>query len=499
MPRIIPQEIRSLLSDKLWLEGMHVQQLFSIVELSKILHVTPNVVRKALRKEGVAVPSQQALREASNKRKYGVANPGSIKEFRDKAMATMTERFGGHCWSTKGNRAKRNETCKQRYGTEAVGGTRYSIDKVRETNMAKYGRAHAKQSHISIENLAKLDDKDWLHNQHIVLKKTLSQIAAECGTNMSTIMNRLRSFGMDTQLHPTSFEEKQVGDYLRSLGMADIVTNSRAIISPKELDIYLPEFRLAIEHCGLYWHGETAGKPRLYHKNKMVDCNKKGIRLITIYDSEWRHKQECVKRTLAAILNRSQDPTVYARKCEVRQVTTEQKQRFFGEFHLQGDGPSSINYGLFCEQKCVGVIGFVQQAKGVFVLNRYATNCNVPGGFSKLLSHFCKNHEWSKIVSFADQRWSEGGVYEKNGFTLDKVLPPDYAYIVKHVPCHKFNFRRKYLKQRLAVFDPNLSEWENCKANNIDRIWDCGKKRYVLTNPKTPRQSLYENKSREMD
>ena len=32
----------------------------------------------------------------------------------------------------------------------------------------------------------------------------------------------------------------------------------------------------------------------------------------------------------------------------------------------------------------------------------------------------------------------------------------------------------------LKVFDPQLSETENCAINNIPRLWDCGKKRYMM-------------------
>jgi len=30
------------------------------------------------------------------------------------------------------------------------------------------------------------------------------------------------------------------------------------------------------------------------------------------------------------------------------------------------------------------------------------------------------------------------------------------------------------LKDKLALFDPKLTEWENMQNNGYDRIWDCG-------------------------
>jgi hypothetical protein len=114
-------------------------------------------------------------------------------------------------------------------------------------------------------------------------------------------------------------------------------------------------------------------------------------------------------------------------------------------------------------------------------LNRYATNCRVPGGFSKLLKYFQTNYEWQQLISFADLRWSNGGLYEKTGWKLDSILPPDYYYSPDgRNRYHKFNYRRKNLPKLLKDFDPELSERENCNNNGILRIWDCGKLRYII-------------------
>lgn len=106
MPRKIKPEIACLLGDRDWLYEQHVNQLFSISELARNLGVTPSVIRNALRGFDIQSPSQQRLREASNKRKYGVPNPGMIDKFRKKALDTMTKKYGGHVWSNNGKRSE---------------------------------------------------------------------------------------------------------------------------------------------------------------------------------------------------------------------------------------------------------------------------------------------------------------------------------------------------------------------------------------------------------
>lgn len=81
-----------------------------------------------------------------------------------------------------------------------------------------------------------------------------------------------------------SNEEK----YLRSNIQYDkqILFNTKSIIYPYELDIYLPDIKLAIEFNGIYYHSIYHGTSKEYHLNKSLRCREKGIRLIHIYEFE---------------------------------------------------------------------------------------------------------------------------------------------------------------------------------------------------------------------
>ena len=45
---------------------------------------------------------------------------------------------------------------------------------------------------------------------------------------------------------------------------------------------------------------------------------------------------------------------------------------------------------------------------------------------------------------------------------------------------HRFKYRKSELSKILNEYNDLLSEWENMKNNNYDRIWDCGSKKYQL-------------------
>ena len=68
--------------------------------------------------------------------------------------------------------------------------------------------------------------------------------------------------------------------------------NTRQIISPYELDFYLPDHNLAIECNGDYWHSM---REEGYHINKYNLCKKKGIQLIHIWEILWNENRNEMK------------------------------------------------------------------------------------------------------------------------------------------------------------------------------------------------------------
>lgn len=74
--------------------------------------------------------------------------------------------------------------------------------------------------------------------------------------------------------------------------------NTKSIITPYELDIYFPNFKLAIEYNGKGWHNSEDAKRR--DSNKKILCDRNGITLIYIEENN-RDYEKDVKNQL--ILN----------------------------------------------------------------------------------------------------------------------------------------------------------------------------------------------------
>ena len=93
----------------------------------------------------------------------------------------------------------------------------------------------------------------------------------------------------------TSKGENELTDYVESLGHT-VIRRDRTLLGGKELDIYLPELKLALEFNGDYWHSDewllsrgniTAEE---YHRTKLELAAEKGVRLGFVWNSEWRFK-----------------------------------------------------------------------------------------------------------------------------------------------------------------------------------------------------------------
>lgn len=283
-----------------------------------------------------------------------------------------------------------------------------------------------------------------------------------------------------------STAEKDIVDYIRSIAPVDatIMQSNRIVISPYELDIYIPNKKIAIEFNGVYWHSEERGKDKLYHYTKWKMCKDKGIQLITIWEDEWRDKQDIVKSMLAHKLGVSQDRRVYARNTTLSPLSSSVARSFLDSYHIQGFSSGSAYFGLYDNNKTLVAISSWRKNKDTLYLERYATSCAVVGGMGKMLKkgrEIAREYGCSEIVTFSDRQVSDGGLYEKLGFTLDKELDPDYKYVVKGERIHKFNYRLKRFRSDPKLrFQEGLTEKELARINGLERVWDCGKTRWVM-------------------
>lgn len=283
------------------------------------------------------------------------------------------------------------------------------------------------------------------------------------------------------QYNGTSKTEKDISDYIRLFVNPDeMVENDRTILGGKELDVYIPNMKLAFEYDGLYWHKNDSER----HLEKTMLCEQNGIHLIHIFENEWMYKQDIVKSRIKNLLG-VYDRIIYARKCEVRIVDSKEAFEFQLENHIQGGVNSKVNLGMYYENELVSLMTFSKprfNKKYEWELVRFCNKLgyHVPGGASKLLKHFERAYNPKSIVSYADRRWSQGNLYSKIGFKLVSASKPNYWYFNSDkVLESRVKYQKHNLSNLLKTFDKSKSEWMNMKDNGFDRIFDCGNLVYV--------------------
>ena len=288
----------------------------------------------------------------------------------------------------------------------------------------------------------------------------------------------------------TSYKEKELSDFIKETYDGEIIENSRSIISPLELDIYLPELRLAFEFNGLYWHNELY-VDKNYHLNKTKLCEEKGIHLVHIYEDDWVFKNDIVKSRILNLLGKTQRK-IYARQCEIKEVSSKESKEFLIENHIQGNVNSKVKLGLYYKEELVSLMTFGNLRKNLgssskensYELLRFCNkiNTNVIGGANKLYKFFVMMLNPKEILSYADRSWTsktKESLYDKLGFTLLGESRSNYHYIVEGKRKNRFNYRKDILVKE--GFDLGKTERDIMFDRGIYRIYNCGSLKYINT------------------
>lgn len=307
------------------------------------------------------------------------------------------------------------------------------------------------------------------------------QVTCHCGRSFQTraydfLYGKVRSCGCIK-----SHAEGEISTFLQGLGFR-VEERVRTLVAPLEIDIYLPDQKVAIEYCGVYYHSDLF-KPeeaRTRHIHKLQECEKIGVRLITIFSDEWISRKEIVKAYLTSICCPERNQSVGARKCGLVELEADEGRAFLDRHHLQGSGVETRLWGLKHSGQLVGVMGWRHRGGGRWELSRFALRqgVSVLGGFRRLLSTSVASLRPSSVVSFSDRRWSVGGVYLRAGFRQAAVLPPAYWYVKEgsdKVRLHRFSFRKKHLG-----VGTETTERAEMERRGFRRIWDCGLVRWEL-------------------
>ena len=283
--------------------------------------------------------------------------------------------------------------------------------------------------------------------------------------------------------------EKDVQKWVFSLDVGIVEDHNRKVLDPYEVDIYIPKQRLGIECNGLYWHsvdtmmgkrGWSLKKAMNLHKMKAVMADSAGIRLIQIFEDEWRNRRGAVERIIKSALGKD-SVTIFARKCKIEDVSYSEAKAFLENNHVGGPGSvGKIRLGLYNGEELVFLMTFSglsisknrKREDGVWELYKQCSSVRVTGGMSRLFKYFIDKYKPSKIISYADRRYFNANSYVKCGFVKTGVTVPNYYYVKRGERKHRFGFRKDVLIK--MGYDKNMTEREITQSMGLYRIYDAG-------------------------
>lgn len=240
--------------------------------------------------------------------------------------------------------------------------------------------------------------------------------------------------------------ERNIFEMVKALA-PDAVQSDRTILDGREIDILIPSLKIGIEFNGLIWHSTKFGKKRSYHQDKTDAAAKKDVRLIHIWEDEWRDKREWCEAFITRLC-KGQSRKIYARKCEIKPVETKEARPFLDANHLQGFRPGT-HLGMFYEDELVALSTHGVNPKGEVELIRWCVKLgtSVVGGFSKIMKLLPDN-----IISFCDTAKHDGAGYLASGWKLhsETVLMYHYTNGVERINRQRFQ-KHKLVKMKGAT------------------------------------------------
>lgn len=433
--------------------------------------------------------------EEKFEQKYGVRFPGLSPEINEKRITTTLERWGTTCSLTNPEiAAKSKKTLLAKYGVDNYAkSTEFLKQVITEPDKADMCRAFRDNPRQFI--LDNFPDRS----------PTLGELSKKCGIKESSVGWILDLADChDIISYTYSKMEDEVYSFLiKELGTdLKIERNTFKIITPYELDLFLPDYNFAIECDPTVTHNSTLPgwssndepKSTTYHKLKTDLCENKGIFLYHIFGYDWSHHREVVESMLRNVI-KTTPSRIFARKTILKQVSDHDAMNFLNTNHRQGGAHSKIRIGLYENDELVSLMTFSKMRPTIgtgkenlvdcYELVRFCNklNTNVIGGASKLFNYFINTFDPYEVRSFSDRAHTKGSLYTTLGFTYDHTTDPGYMWVDLKTDqgfarnnAQKSNIK-KFLKD--DSIDLTKTEVQIMAEHNYVQVFDSGVKLWI--------------------
>lgn len=386
------------------------------------------------------VRSIQKKNSESFKTHYGKnENPEGYQSLIEKRKNTNLDKYGYEFYQQSPEwKSKFKETCIQKWGTSAPLGSEELREKGKKTLLDRYGVEYGCLTPQCLNAEKPYFTKSKLNQQ-------FASLLEEYGIH----------FEMEYAIHRYSY------DFL--LNDLDTVVEIDPTITHNS---YMSIF------------DDSHGLDSTYHQEKSKLASENGLRCIHVFD--WDDSKRIIEQLL------SLSSTIYARKCEIQEISVRESNEFIDENHLQRRcRGNSVNLGLIYNDDIVEVMTFGEPRYNKnykYELLRLCTRSNVRvvGGASKLWKYFLDRYNPQSVISYCDRSKFQGKIYLQLGMTLANITPPNriWSYKEKRIT-NNLLMSRGYDQLFKTDYGKGMSNEELMIQNGWLPVYDCGQ--YVFS------------------
>jgi hypothetical protein len=398
---------------------------------------------------------------------------------REKAKKTCLKLYGKEEYR---NYEKHKKTLIERYGIDNLSKNKNIVQKAHHTKLknGEFIKSSNRMKEMRFKQFKKELDEFCLNNNYKFLNKTKDGWSFICNKGHTFEINSKmfysrRTYNKEicTLCNPIlesyrSDSEDKIIDFLKfNLKIQeDIITSDISILKGRELDIYLPYQKLALEYNGIFWHSSKY-KKQYYHNNKTKDCKKSNIRLFHIWEDWFINKKDVVFSIISDLLNCSK--VINGIDCNIKIINHENIiDSFLKQNSINDDFKNCIHYGLYKNDELFAMLsgGYIN---GNYNIHNFCTlNCvTIKNGLELLIHHIINTVNPANIIYKHDDSIpiDETILFKLNFKKIKSEIYPFYCLTQYN------NYKRLLLEHKTKensiyfhkIFNTTITEykWEN--------------------------------------
>lgn len=275
--------------------------------------------------------------------------------------------------------------------------------------------------------------------------------------------------------------EQEIADYIVNETGLKIKQSDRTILKPLELDIYIPNKKLAIEFNGVYWHSEAVGKGKMYHQAKWLACQQQGIELLQVWCEDYEQKPDLIKRLILNKLVATKDATPLIQNAAMVEVSESVAKTFFDKTSISRFESAEHYFGVQSEKskKLMGLLSVntEDQTDGLHVeVVQFSASISGRGLLRTLVNHIEDRFAPMTMTASLDNCFAEFTSFESCGFKQKEVLAPDFVYLKSgnRIQQSEYDIER-FREDPQLLFEDGKSLTELADLNGLNRLWDAGR------------------------